>query len=127
MIHCVKKLILIVFSGSLVAEPINYAMLKSIIITRRGRGSPKGSAGRGITLVLSFVYTVPDPHGHDIKLNSSTTSEVVIEKSGESKYDRKLPELDVVTKRTRYRVNGVLVTKNGILGKIGAGFGIFES
>lgn len=52
MIHCVKKLILIVFSGSLVAEPINYAMLKSIIMTRRGKGSPKGSAWRGIALVL---------------------------------------------------------------------------
>ena len=77
MIHCVKKLILIVFSGSLVAEPINYAMLKSIIITRRVRGSPKGSAGRGITLVWNPVYTVSDPHGHDIKLNSSTTSVVL--------------------------------------------------
>ena len=27
--------------------------------------------------------------------------------SGKSKYDRKLPELDVVTMRIRYRVNAV--------------------
>ena len=63
---------------------------------------------------------VPDLHGHDIKLNSSTTGVALTlttvlqnlttgshRKSGESKYDRKLPELDVVTKRIRYRVNGV--------------------
>ena len=71
---------------------------------------------------------VLDPHGHDIKLNSSTTSvaltltivlavlqnlttsTVVIEKSGERKHDHNLPELDVVTKRIRYRLNGVLIT-----------------
>ena len=60
--------------------------------------------------LLDPVYTAPDPHGHDIKLNSSTTSvaltpTIVLQnlttsshrKSGESKYDRKLPELDVVT------------------------------
>ena len=52
-----------------------------------------------------------------MKLNGSTTSiltivcgilqQVVTEKSSESKYDRKPPELDVVTNRIRYRVNGV--------------------
>ena len=35
-------------------------------------------------------------------------------KSGKSKYDRKLPELEVVTKRTRYCVNRVLKMKNGL-------------
>ena len=62
-----------------------------------------------------------DPQGHDIKLIGSTTSlaltfTIVLQNlttnshrtSGESKYDRKLPELDVVTKRIRYGVNGVL-------------------
>ena len=33
-------------------------------------------------------------------------------KSGESKYDRKPPELDVVTKRIWYRVKGVLNIHN---------------
>ena len=60
--------------------------------------------------LLEPVFTVPDPHGLDIKLNSSTTSvaltlTIVLQslttsshrKSGETKYDRKLPELDVVT------------------------------
>ncbi len=60
------------------------------------------------------------PHGHDIKLNSFKTSvapkSVIIlqslittnhRKSGKSKDDLKLTELDVVTMRIRYRVNGV--------------------
>ena len=58
--------------------------------------------------LLDPVYTVPDPHDHDIKLNSSTTSvaltlTIVLQnlttsshrKIGESKYDRKLPELSM--------------------------------
>ena len=66
------------------------------------------------------VYTVPDPHGHDIKLDSLKTSAAVKEmialqnwtttnrrKSGKSKYDRKLPEFDVVTMTDRHGVNGV--------------------
>ena len=65
------------------------------------------------------VYTVPDPHGHDIKLNTFKTRvalKLMIlqnltttnrRKSDESKYDRKLTKLDVVTTRIRYRVNGV--------------------
>ena len=64
---------------------------------------------------------VPDPQGHDIKLNTFKTSValkfIIIllnltttnhRKSGESKYDRKLTELNVVTTRIRYRVNRVL-------------------
>ena len=66
------------------------------------------------------VYTVPDPHGQDIKLNSFKTSValksmIILQnlittnhrKSGKSKDDLKLTELDVVTVRIRYRVNGV--------------------
>ncbi len=62
----------------------------------------------------------PDPHGHDIKLNSFKTSValksmIILQnlirtnhrKSGKSKDDLKLTELDVVTMRIRYRVNGV--------------------
>ena len=71
--------------------------------------------------LLDPVYTVPDPQGHDIKLNTFKTSValkfIIIllnltttnhRKSGESKYDRKLTELNVVTTRIRYRVNRVL-------------------
>ena len=56
------------------------------------------------------VYMVPDPHGHDIILDSFYTnvalkftiiSQNLItanhRKNGESKYDRKLAEIDVVT------------------------------
>ena len=56
------------------------------------------------------VYTVPDPRGHDIKLDSlkaSVAFKYMImgqnlitashRESGKSKYDRKLHELDVVT------------------------------
>ena len=56
----------------------------------------------------------------DVKLNSFTmnvalTFTIVLQnlttishrESGDSKYDRKLAEFDVVTKRIRYRVNGV--------------------
>ena len=69
-----------------------------------------------------YVHTGPDPCGHDINLNNFKTSValkfVIIllnllktnhRKSGESNYDRKLTELDVVTTRIQYRVNGVSV------------------
>ena len=59
---------------------------------------------------LDPVYMVPDTHGHGIKLNSFKTSVALKfvmtlqnlitsnhEKSGKSKYDRKLTEFDVVT------------------------------
>ena len=75
---------------------------------------------------LDPVYTVPDPHGHDIKLNSFKTSvalkSMIIlhnlittnhKKSGRSNDGLKLTELDVVTMRIRYRVNGVLVWTEG--------------
>ena len=61
-----------------------------------------------------------DPYGHHINLKSLRTSMtlkfVIIlqnlikayhRKSGKSKYDRKLTELDVETTRIRSRVNGV--------------------
>ena len=69
------------------------------------------------------VYTVPDPHGHDIILDSFWTNVVLKftiillnlitanhSKSIKSKYDRKLAEIDVVTTYMNpvYRVNGVL-------------------
>ncbi len=67
---------------------------------------------------LDPVYTVPDPHGHDIKLNSFKTSValksmIILQnlittnhrtERGKSKDDLKLTELDVVTMRIRYRV-----------------------
>ena len=66
------------------------------------------------------VHTRPDPYGHHINLKSLKTSMtlkfVIIlqnlikayhRKSGKSKYDRKLTELDVETTRIRSRVNGV--------------------
>ena len=66
------------------------------------------------------VYTVSDPQGHDTKVNTFRTSLALKfilifhhlttanhRKSGESKYDRELAKLDVVTTRIRYRVNGV--------------------
>ena len=56
------------------------------------------------------VYTVPDPHGHDIILDSFWTNvalkfTIILQnlitanhrKIGECKYDRKLAEIDVVT------------------------------
>ena len=71
-----------------------------------------------IYILLDPVYTVPDPHGHDIKLNSFKTSlalrlMIVLQnlittnhrRSVKSKYDCKLTELNVVTKQIRYHVN----------------------
>ena len=70
------------------------------------------------------VYTVPDPQGHDIKLNTFKMSValkfmIVLQKltitnqrkSGEGIYVRKLTKLGVVTARIRYRVNGVSVAR----------------
>ena len=74
---------------------------------------------------LDPVHTGPDPYGHHINLKSLKTSMtlkfVIIlqnfikayhRKSGKSKYDRKLTELDVETTRIRSRVNGVLNYSN---------------
>ena len=71
---------------------------------------------------LDPVHTGPDPYGHHINLKSLKTSmtlkfviilqklvEAYHRKSGKSKYDRKLIELDVETTRIRSRVNGVLM------------------
>ena len=71
---------------------------------------------------LDPVHTGPEPYGHHINLNSFKTSMtlkfVIIlqnlikayhRKSGKSKYDRKLTELDVETARIRSCVNRVLV------------------
>ena len=64
-------------------------------------------------LVKDPVYRVPDPQSHDIKLNTFKTSValkfmIILQnltttnqrKSGESKYDRKLIKIDIVTRRT---------------------------
>ena len=69
------------------------------------------------------VYTLPDPYGHDINFNSFKTRvdfqlKMILQnliktshrKGGWSKYDRKHPELDVLTTRIRYHVNGVIIT-----------------
>ena len=61
-------------------------------------------------LNLDPVYTVPDPHGHDIAHDSFWTDvtfkfAIILHnlitanhrKNSESKYDRKLAETDVVT------------------------------
>ena len=64
------------------------------------------------------VHTGPNPYGHHLKsLKTSMTLKFVIilqnlikayhRKSGKSKYDRKLTELDVETTRIGSRVNGV--------------------
>ena len=71
-------------------------------------------------IVWDPVHTGPDPYGTHINLQSLKTSMtlkfVIIlqnlinayhRKSGKSKYDRKLTELDVETTRIRSRVNGV--------------------
>ena len=71
---------------------------------------------------LDPVHTGPDPYGHHINLKSLKTSMtlkfVIIlqnlikayhRKSGKSKYNRNLTELDVETTWIRSRVNGVSV------------------
>ena len=76
---------------------------------------------KSLRAFLDLVHTGPDPYGHHINLKSLKTSMtlkfVIIlqslikayhRKSGKSKYDRKLTELDVGTTRIRSRVNGVL-------------------
>ena len=58
-----------------------------------------------------YLYTIPDPYGHDMKLKSLNTNVAheymtILEnfittnhrQRGKSKYDRKLTELDVVIK-----------------------------
>ena len=64
---------------------------------------------------LNHIYTVLGPLGHDIKFDSLKTSitfrratniETNDRKSGERKYDCQLPDLDVLTLRVRYCVNG---------------------
>ena len=77
-----------------------------------------------ISGVYDPVHTEPDPYGHHINLKSLKTNMtlkfVIIlqnlikayhRKSGKSKYDRKLTELDVGTARIRSRVNGVYVAE----------------
>ena len=72
------------------------------------------------SFMLDPVHTGPDPYGHHINLKSLKTSmtlkfvmilqnliKAYHRKSGKSKYDRKLTELDVETTRIRPRVNGV--------------------
>ena len=72
---------------------------------------------------LDPVHTGPDPYGHHINLKSLKTSMILKfviilqnlikayhRKSGKSKYDRKVTELDVETTRIRSHVNGVLAT-----------------
>ena len=78
---------------------------------------------KSLRAFLDPVHTGPDPYGHHIYINlkslrtSMTLKFVIIlqnlikayhKKSGKSKYDRKLTELDVGTSRIRSRVNGVL-------------------
>ena len=78
------------------------------------------SRSKQAAVLLDPVHTGPDPCGHHINLKSLKTSMtlkfVIIlqnlikayhRKSGKSKYDRKLAELDVKTTRIRSRVNGV--------------------
>ena len=70
---------------------------------------------------LDPVHTGPDPYGHHINLTSFKTSMTVKfviilqnltktyhRKSGKSKCDRKVTELNVEITRIRSRVNGVL-------------------
>ena len=65
-------------------------------------------------LSKTAVYTVPNPQGHDIELNTFKTSVAlkfmvklqslttfIQRKSGGSKFECKLTELDVVTTRIR--------------------------
>ena len=78
-----------------------------------------------LSCFLDLVYTVPDPHGHDIIINSFWTIvalkfTIILQnlvtgdhrKNDESKYDRELAKIDVVTTRIRYHVNGVLLLKS---------------
>ena len=70
---------------------------------------------------LDPVHTGPDPYGHHINLTSFKTSMtlkfmIILQnliktyhrKSGKSKCDRKVTELNVEITRIRSRVNGVL-------------------
>ena len=92
-----------------------------------GFANPNLSLTTKFLTALDPVHTGPDPYGHDINLKSFKTSmtlkfmiisqnliKAYHKKSGKSKYDRKLTELDVRTTRIRFRVNGVLNCKNMI-------------
>ena len=83
---------------------------------------------------LDPVHTGPDPYGHHINLTrfktSMTLKFVIIlqnliktyhRKSGKSKCDRKVTELNVEITRIRSRVNGVLVSFKECQGKTGKG------
>ena len=67
--------------------------------------------------ILDPVHMGPDPYGHQIKTSMTFKFVIILHnlikayhrKSGKSKYDRKLTELDVEATRIRSRVNGVLV------------------
>ena len=73
-----------------------------------------------IVHLLDPVYTRPDSSGHDMKLSTFKINVafkfIILDnlittnygKNGKKKYDRKLTERDVVTIRSRYRVNGAL-------------------
>ena len=78
---------------------------------------------------LDSVYTVPDPQGHDIKLNTFKTSValkfmIVLQNlttinrrnNGRVEYDRKSTKLGVVTARIRYCVykRGLSVTISNV-------------
>ena len=67
---------------------------------------------------VHLIYTVQDPYGDDMKLNSFKTIVglklmIILQnlittdhrKSGKSKHDRKLAELDVVSTRIRCQVS----------------------
>ena len=60
-----------------------------------------------ITMNPFTRYRIPFKTMHMIILQNITTTNH--RKSGERKYDSKLTELDVVTTRIRYRVNGAYV------------------
>ena len=90
--------------------------------TRRGTEAEIGEVSDPAN--LDPVHTGPDPYGHHINLTSFKTSMtlkfVIIlqnliktyhRKSGKSKCDRKVTELNVEITRIRSRVNGVLVPK----------------
>ena len=105
------------------AMPFNFSSPEFLSHHRRrkNRDSPVSRASPAhMNSTLDPVCTVPDPQGHDNKLNTFKMS-VALEfltvlqnlttnqrKSGEGIYVRKLTKLDVVIARIRYRVNGVL-------------------
>ena len=82
---------------------------------------------KSLPFPLYPVFTVPDPQGHDIKLDSLKTSvafnfmrisqnliKIIHREGGKNDYDCKLPELDVVTMQIRYCVNEVLLISHSL-------------